>query len=223
MNECKAVIWDMDGVIADTAPYHFAAWQGLASKLGRAFAEDDFRHTFGLRNDDIVRYIMGQDISPDEIWALSARKEASFRAKIREGITPLPGVVPLLEGLSQAGFKMAIASSAPMENIALIAERLNIGRHFKAIVSEKDVTVGKPDPQVFLIASQRLGLPPRCCLVIEDAVAGVRAARAADMRCLAVTNSHPRESLAEADLVVDSLEEVDAAAIEALIGDSGRP
>ncbi|MBI2906896.1 MAG: HAD family phosphatase [Chloroflexi bacterium] len=217
MAEGKGVLWDMDGVIVDTAPFHFAAWQDSVAEIGVQFSEEDFRRTFGMRNDAIVRFIKGQDATEGEIWLFVERKEERFRRRIKESIVPLPGVLPLLEGLREAGFRMAIASSAPLKNVLFIAEALKIREYFQAIVSEQDVTIGKPDPQVFLIAADKLRLPPRCCVVIEDAVVGVRAAKAAGMGCVAVTNTHPGEGLAEADLVVASLEEVRASDIDTLI------
>jgi beta-phosphoglucomutase-like phosphatase (HAD superfamily) len=112
---------------------------------------------------------------------------------------------------------MAIASSTPMENIRLITGGLGIDNCFQAIVSSQDVTEGKPSPQSFLLAAQRLGVEPKNCLVIEDAVAGVTAAKRAGMSCLAITNTHPKESLKEADLIVDSLKAVSINDIEELI------
>jgi beta-phosphoglucomutase-like phosphatase (HAD superfamily) len=122
-----------------------------------------------------------------------------------------------MAALAERGFKMAIASSAPRENIELIMDTLDIARYFLVIISEKDVTRGKPEPDGYLLAAKRLGVKPENCLVIEDAIVGVTAARRAGMHCLAVTNSHPRDSLNDADLVVDSLEEISAGDIAKLL------
>jgi beta-phosphoglucomutase family hydrolase len=212
----KAIIWDMDGVIADTAPYHFKAWQQVFQKRGVKFTEADFKHNFGQRNDTIIRDIQGQGTSQSEIDAISQEKENSFRNMVRQRIKPLPGVINLIKLLAEHGFKMALASSAPIENIQLLITGLGINNYFQAIISDKEVTEGKPSPQGFLLAAQRLGVKPENCIVVEDAVAGVSAAKRAGMRCLAVTNTHPRKSLLEADLIVNTLEAISVNDLEEL-------
>ncbi len=221
MSRGKAVIWDMDGVIADTAPYHLNAWQQVFKKRGVSFTEEDFKRNFGQRNDTIIRNNLGEDISPSEISAIAWEKEESFRRVVEQNIKPLPGAIKLMELLTEHEFKMAIASSAPIENIQLLVGGLGISNCFQHFVSGRDVTEGKPSPQGFLLAAQKLGVEPKNCIVIEDAVAGVTAAKRAGMHCLAITNTHPRMSLEEADLIVDTLEEVTVADLEELL-DSSR-
>jgi beta-phosphoglucomutase family hydrolase len=219
VEEEKAVIWDMDGVIADTGPYHLKAWQETFSKRGIEFTENDFRHSFGMRNDAIIPVILGKEIMREEIDRISYEKEAVFRRLIGGDIKPLPGVIALMKSLAEAGFKMALASSTPRENIRLVTGSLGIEKYLESIAGAEDVQRGKPDPQVFLLAAEGLGVKLENCIVIEDAVAGVTAARRAGMRCLAVTTTHPRGSLREADLIVDSLEEVSVDDIERLLDD----
>ena len=120
----------------------------------------------------------------------------------------MPGAIELIKSLNDNGFKLALASSAPIENIRLVTESLGINDSFHAIVSGHDVTEGKPSPQGFLLAAEKLGIEPERCVVIEDATAGVAASKRAGMQCVAVTNTHPGEKLAEADCIVDSLETV---------------
>jgi len=184
------------------------------------FTEDDFRHSFGLRNDTILASILGGEISPDEISSISTEKEKTFRRLIGQNISPLPGAIELLKSLTEAGFQLALASSTPVENIQLVTESLDIKHYFQCIICAGDVSEGKPNPQVFLLAAQGLGVEPVNCVVIEDAVAGVTAARRAGMRCLAVTTTHPRNSLKEAHLVVDTLEAVTIDDLERLLASS---
>lgn len=217
MPEIGAVIWDMDGVIADTAPYHFSAWQEIFGKRGMKFTERDFRHSFGRRNDTIIRKTLGEKTAQDEIEAIAGEKEATFRRMIGQKIRPLPGAVELLQSLKQNGVKMALASSTPIENIRLITGSLGIANCFQAIVTGHDVTEGKPRPEVFLLAAQRLGVKPGNCVVIEDAVAGVTAAKRAGMHCVAVTSTHSRQSLKQADLIVKTLEEISVNDLEGLV------
>jgi beta-phosphoglucomutase family hydrolase len=216
-NHTRAVIWDMDGVIADTAPYHFQAWRQAFQKRGVEFTEADFRRSFGQRNDNIIRGILGQQTSDAEIAAISPEKEATYRRLARHHQQAHPGAVAMLQQLQKRDYKIALASSAPPENIRFVLDDLGIGSYFQATVSGRDVTRGKPDPQVFLTAAQKLGVSPDRSVVIEDAVAGVAAAKRAGMACIAVTNTNSRESLHEADLIVDSLEQVTVADIDKLI------
>ena len=210
----------MDGVIADTASYHLKAWQEMFQKRGVKFTEDDFRHSFGQRNDTIIKNTLGDKTSQDEIEAMANEKEESFRRRIGQNIKPLPGVIELLRSLKEHRFKMALASSAPMENIQLLTQSLGISSYFQSIISDEDVTEGKPSPQVFQLAAQKLEAEPENCIVIEDAITGVTAAKRAGMHCLAVTTTHPGHSLMEADLVVDTLEKVSGNNLEGLINPS---
>jgi beta-phosphoglucomutase len=207
-----AVIWDVDGTLVDTAEHHFRAWVDLCRELGRDFGRDDFAATFGRRNPEIIRYLFGDRFDDATIDKLGARKEDLYKAAARQGVSLLPGVRELLEGLQAAGFKQAIGSSAPRGNVELIFELTGSSGFFDAVACAEDTQRGKPDPQVFQVAAQKLHVPPRHCVVMEDAVAGVQAAKAAGMRCVGVTfvGHHCDESLwqAGADLVVKTLVEL---------------
>jgi beta-phosphoglucomutase family hydrolase len=221
MPELAAVVWDMDGVLADTAPHHLHAWQETFARRGIKFTKEDFMRGFGIRNDAIIRNVLGEKTTDAEIEAIAREKEATFRRIIGKDVKPIPGALKLLGQLHDRGIRMAIASSTVIENIHLIVGSLGIEKYFEAIITGHDVTEGKPSPQVFLVAAQRLGVEPKSCLVFEDAVAGVKAAKSAGMHCIAITSSHPREKLAEADLVVDSLEEVSVKDLEKLLKSNG--
>jgi beta-phosphoglucomutase len=218
----RASIWDMDGTLVDTAEFHFQAWQEACRQQGLEITRAEFTATFGQRNKEIIACLFGDRLSPSEAEALDERKEELYRAAAGKGVTLLPGVRELLEALHQEGFRQAIGSSAPRANLALIVKCTGVGRFFDTVVSLEDTTRGKPDPQVFLTAAQRLATSPERCVVFEDAVAGVQAARAGGMRCVAVNfvGHHSEEALrqAGADVVVRTLEEVDAAQIVRLIG-----
>ena len=217
MPESKAVIWDMDGVIASTAPYHFKAWQEVFQKRGIDFTEKQFSRHFGQRNDSIIKEAMGEGVSPEEMEAIADEKEKSFRRRIGQDVKALPGVIELMNSIPQHGFKIALASSAPMENIDFITRSLGINSLFQSIITGHEVPRGKPSPDVFLLAAERLGAKPANCIVIEDSVAGVTAAKTAGMFCLAVTNTHPKECLSEADLIVDSLATIDVHDLENIL------
>jgi beta-phosphoglucomutase len=218
----RAAIWDMDGTLVDTAELHFQAWQHACREHGHDFTRADFAATFGKRNPEILAQLFGDRFTPREVADFGERKEELYRAAARQGVTLLPGVGPLLEGLHREGFRQAIGSSAPRANLELILDLTGVHRFLDAVVGAEDTTRGKPDPQVFLTAAQKLGAVPARCVVFEDAVAGVQAARAGGMRCVAVAfvGHHPEEALrqAGADLVVRTLEEVSVAEVVRLVG-----
>jgi beta-phosphoglucomutase len=223
MAEAKTfgAIWDVDGTLVDTAELHFRAWQEVCREIGQPFSRADFAATFGRRNPDIVAQLFGNRYGEAETAAIGERKEELYRAEARKGVQPLPGVKALLEDLRQAGFRQAVASSAPRANLELILPLLGVKHFFEVVVAMEDTQRGKPDPQVFLLAAQRLDIPPPRCMVFEDAVAGVEAARNGGMKCIAVrfVGHHPEEALrkAGADLVVPTLEQVTAAAVRGLL------
>jgi beta-phosphoglucomutase family hydrolase len=212
----EAVLWDMDGVIADTADYHYNAWREVLGERGVTFSKADFMKLFGRRHDTIIKFALGDKIPPEELNKISERKQAIYRRNVSQNIVPEPGALALIKSLNRNHIKTAIASSAVPKNIDVILQGLGIEKDFQAIVPGTEVAEGKPSPQVFLLAAKKLGVQPANCVVIEDAIAGVAAAKRAGMKCIAVTNSHPRQSLKNADLVVDSLEKVDINTLKAL-------
>ena len=210
-NNIRAVIWDMDGVIIDSGEAHRLAWHRMAQDDGLALTDEQFWGTFGQRNDEIIRTIWG---SFPGIWQeMSDRKERYYRDAARTTATALPGAIELLSELHTAGYPQALASSAPVANIELVSEVLGLNRYLDALVSGDNVPRGKPAPDVFLKAAAALGVAPAVSLVIEDAVAGVQAAHAAGMRCIAVAGERDLAGLRAAELMVKSLTEVNLARI----------
>jgi beta-phosphoglucomutase family hydrolase len=212
----RAILWDLDGVIADTAHYHCLSWQEAFKKRGVNFTEEDFKHHFGQRNDTIILGVLGSDVSLKDIADIAQDKEVIFRNNILKDLRPFPGVIRLLHSTRDNNIKTAIGSSAPLENVQLILSHLKIEDCFQTIVSGEDVTEGKPNPQVFLLGAKKLKVEPSHCIVIEDAVAGVEAAKRGGMLCIAVTNTHPASNLSKADLIVDSLGKVNLAVLNKL-------
>lgn len=221
MHSTRGVIWDMDGTLVDTAELHFQAWHTICAEQGRGFTRDDFAATFGRRNPEIIQHLFGSRYSDSETAKMGDRKEDFYRDAAQHGVELLPGVRPLLEGLQRSGFRQAIGSSAPRANLDLIVKLTHTANLFQTLVSMEDTQRGKPDPQVFLIAAERLGTPPASCVVVEDAPAGVQAARAGGMKCVAVrfVGHHTEGTLraAGADLVVPSLADVTVATIVKLL------
>jgi len=205
----EAVLWDLDGVIADTGDYHYQAWGDIFKEKGVTFTREDFMRHFGQRHDTIIRFALGDDILPEEFEAITERKQQAYRRLVAGHIKPLPGAVELIKSLNEQCIKTAIASSAPLDNIEIIIKGLGIEDCFQAIAWGTEVPEGKPSPQIFLLAAKKLVVEPGNCVVIEDAIAGVDAAREAGMKCVAVTNSHPISSLRKADLIVSTLKAID--------------
>jgi beta-phosphoglucomutase family hydrolase len=205
----KTILWDMDGVIVDSNSFHFAAWQEMFATRGIKFTTKDLTSLFGTRNDFIVGSIMGRELPEGDVEIMVQEKEEIFRRKATGNIKPFPGVVRLLNAIKKGDFKLGLASSAPKENIDLVLSELNLEGIFDCVVFGREVSESKPSPQIFLLAAKKLEVTPNDCVVIEDSPLGVKAAKTAGMKCLAITNTHPRQKLDEADKVVDSLETVD--------------
>jgi beta-phosphoglucomutase len=199
------VLWDLDGTLADTEQAHFAAWRALVRKHGRDLTWDQFKPTFGLGNPDILHMLLDSALDAPEIERLSEQKEQLFRDLTGGAIAPMPGAIALVEHLRHLGIPQAIASSAPVENITFMLRALGLEHAFATTVSRWQVPNGKPFPDIFLRAAANLDVPPGQCVVLEDAPAGVQAAHAAGMRCVALISTWPEEALAGADLLVRDL------------------
>lgn len=217
-----AAIFDWDGVIIDSHDQHAGSWEMLAAEQGSELPADFFKSSFGMRNESIFPMFFRSWVDPEDtrrIAQLADRKEELYRELVRrDGIAPLPGVVALLESLARAGIPCSVGSSTPRANIDAIMELIGLGDHFQAITAAEDVTAGKPDPQVFLLAAAKVGASPAESVVFEDAHVGIAAGLAAGMKVIAVATTHPIESLGEAHLAVESLEGVDAATLGELLG-----
>ena len=199
------VLWDMDGVLVDTGEFHFQAWREILTEYGIAFTYELHQETFGMGNASILSQLLGEQCTPKLLSEIGDRKEEQFRAAVRGHAEPLPGVHAWLQRLHDGGARQGIASSAPMANIDTLIDELGLRGYFDAIVSGVDMP-GKPEPALFLKVARLLDVPPADCVVIEDAVVGVGAAKRAGMKCIAVTTTNPAEALSAADVVVDRLD-----------------
>jgi beta-phosphoglucomutase len=211
----KAVLWDLDGTLVDSAEFHWRAWRDVMAEEGLPITHDQFAHSFGKRNDLILSGWLGEDADPERMHRLSEVKEARFRALVQtHGIEPLPGVRAWVTRLHAEGWMQAIATSAPRANLETMVDALKMRRSFGASVAAEDVTHGKPDPEVFLVAAQRLGAEPRGSIVVEDAPTGIEAGRRAGMRTVGVSLLHV---LPDADVYVGTLPELPADTFERLL------
>ena len=215
----SAVIFDVDGVLVDSFQAHFQSWLMLARENGFSFTREDFTSTFGRTSRDIIAALWPvEDLADEQILTLDDRKEALFRGLIADDFPAMDGATELIDALLEAGYLLAVGSSGPPENISLVLERLGRAEAFAAVVTGMDVTAGKPDPQVYLLAAERLQVAPARCAVVEDAPAGIAAAGAAKMASIGLASTgRTVEELCDADLVVRSLGELSPQVIGALI------
>jgi len=200
---------------------HRESWQRAAAEHGIAMSDEAFAATFGRTSREIIAQFWGASVDDARARAIDDRKEALYRELVRERFPAMHGAVALVRALAAEGFALAVGSSGPLENVQLSLEELGCGELFGAVVTGRDVERGKPDPQVFQLAAERLGVAPPHCVVVEDAPAGVAAARAAGMRVVALLGTADAAALGEADLVVSRLSELDAGRLAALLA-SGR-
>ena len=202
-------IFDWDGVIIDSSRHHEKSWELLAREEGLPLPPDSFRLGFGRKNQIIIPEIYRWSRDPAEIERLGNRKEEIYRELMaQDELTPLPGVREWLEALACAGVPRAVGSSTPRANLDAALSRLGLAHFFDTIVAAEDVTLGKPNPEVFLKAAARIQRRPECCVVFEDAHAGIEAARAGGMRVIGIATTHPVAELGAADRAVHSMNEL---------------
>lgn len=216
----RAFIFDLDGVITDTAEYHYRGWKRLADEEGLPFTREDNEALRGVsRRESLLLLLKGRIYPEEKLQEMMTRKNNYYLEFIKE-ITPrdlLPGAKELVEELRAAGYKTALGSAS--RNAREVIERLGIASLFDAISDGYSVERAKPAPDLFLHAAAQLGLPPRECIVVEDAAAGIEAARAGGFRSVGLG---PRERVGAADAVFPSLEGVRLADLLEALGEKGN-
>ena len=218
MNHPWGVLFDWDGVVIDSSAQHERSWELLAAERGLILPEGHFKAGFGKKNEVIIP-TLGWGEDPSVVRELADRKEALYRELVAaEGVNILPGARELLQELKDEGIPRAVGSSTPRENLDALFAATGLDAYFDAVVCGSDVSQGKPDPEVFLAGAERLGLPANRCVVIEDAFAGIEAARRAGMKAVGVATTNPVDLLSMCDLAVVSLEEVTPNRIGELLG-----
>ncbi len=203
----QAVIFDLDGVLIDSADAHLRSWQELAAEIGGHITQEQFLSTFGRQNRDVIPALF-RIHDPVEVDRLGERKEALYRDCIRGNVPACEHAADLVRECVTAGLQVAVGSSGHPLNIEIALQEMGIADCFDAVVAGCDVTRGKPDPEVFLLAAERLSVDPRWCVVVEDAPAAIAAARAGGMYAVGITTGHTAEELAGAHLIVNSLAEL---------------
>ncbi len=212
------VIFDMDGVICHTNPYHSEAFRTFFSRRGFVPGDEEFaQHMFGKSNGYILSHFLKRTIDSEELRTLEDEKESLFREIYREKVTPIPGLMTFLGELKANGYKLGVATSAPFANLDMIVKALGLETLFDSVLASEDVTRHKPDPEVYLKTIRNLGLQPGNCAIFEDSFSGVTAGRAAGAKVVGVLTSHQPEELPACDLYINDYTQVNAQVIPALL------
>jgi beta-phosphoglucomutase len=217
-----AAIFDLDGTLVDSFDAHWRSWHGMCARHGVGLTHERFVRSFGMRNDRIIGMYWSEDghapPPADVAVRLADEKEALYREIVARSFPAMAGGRELLERLHAAGWLLAVGTSGPPENLRVAVDGLGASRWFRAEVCGMDVAHGKPAPDIFLKAAERLGVPPGRCVVVEDAVPGIEAAHAAGMPCVAICSmGHTHAELASAERVIDRFDEVSPESLLALL------
>ena len=213
-----AVIFDLDGVIVDSNPVHKIALRRFCSQHGIELTEEQLQtRIFGRTNKDWLRQVFGEKIGEAKIQQFAEEKEVLFRELFEPTIKPVKGLVGFLEKLKRNGIPLVIASSAPEKNIDFVLEKTGTRDYFSVILSETAVTHSKPHPEIYIKATQAIRLSPSRCIVIEDSLSGIAAARKAGCPVIGITTTHPPEELQMTDLVIADFDQLEIDHLERLV------
>lgn len=213
-----AAIFDMDGVIADTNPFHVDSFRIFFDRYALKYDEADFKdHMYGKHNSYIMRHFFGKELNSEEIHALENEKEGLFREIYRAEATPVPGLVDFLTQLKSEGFALAVATSAPPANMDMVLDALDIRSYFDSTMSGDDVSRHKPDPQVYLQSAERLQAAPQDCIVFEDSHSGATAGLRAGMRVVGLLTTHQQDELPPCSRYIRDFREITADDVLAIL------
>jgi len=202
--ETKAVIFDLDGTLLDNNSYHLKSWIEYLKSIGRSISEEEYNANInGRTNTDVIKYIYDKPMSDEEILQFTLEKEALYRELYKPFIKPIAGLIDFLKILKKKKMPMAIATSGIQPNIDFMFAEVPIRQYFKEVVNSSHITKGKPDPEIYLKVASLINIPPKNCLVFEDAVVGIRSAKTAGMKVIAVATTQTKEELSIADMIID--------------------
>ncbi|MEG1634597.1 MAG: HAD family phosphatase [Rikenellaceae bacterium] len=212
----KGVIFDMDGVLVDNSDIHIEAFMIFCARHGLSIKAEALKGLFGMGNDEIMPEVFGRKMTADEIARYAEEKENVYREIFAAKIKPLEGLRSLLSELKKRDIKIAVGSSGMAKNVEFVLEKCGIKEFFDAKANGDMISKAKPDPEVFLLAANLLNLEPSECVVCEDSHAGIKAARSADMKVVAVATTYKRDEHHDYDIIVDDFTQVSAEQIIAL-------
>jgi beta-phosphoglucomutase len=201
----EAFLFDLDGVIVDSSEFHKKSWFEVMRKLGVNFGEEDFKSTFGMTNDIIIRKYV-PNASDDEVRKIGEEKERIYRELAKGKIKPIPGSIEFIKFLKEKGIKLALVSSTPKENIEFLSDEIGMRNLFDVVISGSDIRRGKPNPDCYITAAEKLGVPTKKCWVIEDSQHGIDAGSSAGAKTIGILTTH--KNLQKTDITVKNFEEL---------------
>jgi HAD superfamily hydrolase (TIGR01509 family) len=211
------VIFDMDGVIVDSNPYHKISLKEFVSRYGHELSDEQLiKRIYGRTNREWLTELFGK-LPEDQLAEYAGEKEALYRKLFYDDIKPVKGLVKFLDLLDDNKILRAIGTSAPRSNVDFTLERTNTVRYFPTILHDAFVTHSKPHPEIYLKSAEALGLPNSQCIVIEDSLSGVEAGQRAGSKVIGITTTHSREELSHCDLIIDDFEDLTIGDLEKLI------
>lgn len=211
----KAVIFDMDGTVVETTMTHdFPVWTELLKDYGVLLSLSVFQNFLGKKASEILRQFV-PNITEEQIETSLQKRDVLLSKSINEkGLKTTSGLTGFVQRLQKNGCKVALATGAGRKKVNIIFQHISLQKYFPVIITADDVEKGKPHPDLFLQAAEKLGVNPEDCLVIEDANNGIEAARRAGMKCIVITTTHKKEELTTADKIIDSFDDLEAEDLE---------
>lgn len=213
-----AVIFDMDGVICDTNPYHSLAWKAFLEKFGISATEEEFiAHMYGKSNSYILKHFLQREVVGEEFARMEFEKEALFREIYEPHVEPINGLLEWIDELKSNGIKTGIATSAPVENMDLILSKLPLRAKMQSLLASHNVVHHKPNPEVYLKSATNLGIDPTQCVVFEDSHSGVSAGKAAGAKVVGVLSTYKKEELPVCDSYIVDYKDISFDTIASLL------
>jgi beta-phosphoglucomutase len=212
-----AFIFDMDGVIVDSNPYHKIALKQFCEKHGHHLNDEQLiNKIYGRTNKEWITHLFGE-LPPEQLTNYAFEKEELYRCLFEKDIRPVKGLVRFLEALDAHHIPRAIGTSAPRANVDFTLSKTGTGRFFKTILDESSILHGKPNPEIYLRAAKALNFPPQQCIVIEDSLSGVAAGKSAGAKVIGITTTHIPEELYDTDLIINDFEELEPKTVIAML------
>ena len=218
MNELKAILFDLDGTMLDNNGYHWLSLQEYLGRLGMRLSNEDYKANIsGRTNHDATEHIFDKKMSKKEAEQYYLEKEKIYREMYAPFISPVAGLLDLLQELQRNKVKMAIATSGIQVNIDFMFEHVPVKKYFNKVINSTHISKGKPDPEIFIVTADALNLNPGDCIVFEDSISGVEAGKAAGMKVVALTTTHQKDELLMADLVIHDYTQICINQLKSLI------
>lgn len=203
------IAFDLDGTLVDNNKYHIESWQIFYKKRGWQLSNETYNLYFnGKTNKDVLNFIYQTELSPAIIKELTDEKEKIYREIYLPFIKPVNGLIDFMESLKNHKIPMVMATSGIPENIKFFFDNVPVEHYFQDVINFTHITKGKPDPEIYLLAAQKLGLNPKNCTAFEDSLSGIQSAKDAGFKVIAITTTHTKQELTKADLVIDDFTEL---------------